>query len=126
MKLEVSVGEAIDKYTILCIKYETIKDDKKLINIIKEKNEIACVLSENNYLIPYENEIKKLKKINQKLWNIEDKIREKEAKKEFDYEFIELARSVYITNDERFELKKQINQKTNSNFKEEKSYVKYD
>ena len=68
---------------------------------------------------------RKLKQINETLWEIEDMLREKESNKEFDNEFIELARSVYKTNDNRFEIKNKINNKTNSDIKEEKSYKKY-
>lgn len=125
MILEVSVGEAIDKYTILQIKSEKITNDSKLMNIVKEKNLIALALNDNGYLHSFDDEIKELKTVNQILWNIEDKIRIKEANKQFDEEFIELARSVYITNDKRFEIKNKINQKTNSSIKEEKSYAVY-
>lgn len=125
MILEVSVGEAIDKYTILQIKSEKITNDIKLTNIVKEKNLIAISLNENGYLHKFDNYVKELKTINEILWNIEDKIRIKESNQEFDQEFIQLARSVYITNDKRFEVKNKINQETNSVIKEEKSYVKY-
>lgn len=125
MMVEVSVGEVIDKYTILVIKYEKIKDNDKLINIIKEKNILSLSLSNNNYFILFENEIKELKTINEKLWDIEDKIRIKESKMEFDDDFIKLARSVYITNDMRFAIKNKINKFSNSNIKEEKSYSGY-
>ena len=125
MKLQVSVGEAIDKLTILDIKSEKIKDDFKLMNIVKEKAEIAITLNEHGYLHKFQSYYKELKEINEKLWDIEDKIRDKEFKKSFDFEFIELARSVYITNDKRFEIKNKINEEANSEFKEEKSYAKY-
>lgn len=125
MMLEVSVGEAIDKYTILQIKSEKITNDAKLMNIVKEKNLIELALNQNNYFHPFQSEIKELKSINEILWDIEDKIRIKEANNKFDSEFIELARSVYVTNDKRFEIKNKINQKTNSSIKEEKSYAKY-
>jgi len=125
MKLQVSVGEAIDKYTILQIKSEKIKDEAKLINIVYEKNLIAIELNEHGYLHKFDTYIKELKTINETLWDIEDKIRDKELNKSFDFEFIELARSVYITNDKRFEIKNKINQENNSLIKEEKSYAKY-
>jgi len=123
MIIEASVGEVIDKYTILVIKSERIKDDNKLANIIKEKNTLFFSLNENDYLNIFESEIKKLKEINEKLWDIEDKIRIKESKMEFDYEFIELARSVYISNDIRFSIKNKINKLSNSTIREEKSYA---
>lgn len=123
MMIETSVGEVIDKYTILDIKSERIKDDNKLINIVKEKNSLLLILNDNNYLDLFENEIKELKQVNEKLWDIEDRIRIKESKLEFDTEFIELARSVYITNDMRFSIKNKINKLSNSNIREEKSYA---
>ena len=125
MKLEVSLGEAIDKMTILDIKKKNITNPDKQANVIKENDYIVNELRQNGYINLCWDEIIELREINQALWDIEDKIREKESKKQFDSEFIELARSVYITNDERFEVKKRINEKCNSSFKEEKSYVKY-
>lgn len=125
MMVEVSIGEVIDKYTILDIKSEKIKDENKLTNIIKEKNILSISLSENNYFTLFQTEIKELKTINEKLWDIEDKIRIKESKMEFDYEFIELARSVYISNDIRFSIKNKINKLSNSTIREEKSYSGY-
>jgi len=125
MMVEVSVGEVIDKYTILDIKSEKIKDKDKLTNIIKEKNILSLSLSEHNYFILFSTETNELKIINEKLWDIEDRIRIKEFKMEFDDEFIELSRSVYITNDIRFNIKNKINKLSNSNIVEEKSYFKY-
>jgi hypothetical protein len=125
MMLEVSVGEAVDKYTILTIKEDCIKDERKLLNIKKERIEIENSLISQGYFYRFIDEMTDLTKVNKTLWDIEDQIRIKEANKEFDQEFIELARSVYITNDKRFEIKNQINQKSNSNLKEEKSYAKY-
>lgn len=123
MKIEVSIGEIVDKLSILQIKQDNINDISKLINI---KNEYfylhEIVFAELN--IHMEDYIPLLN-INQKLWNIEDNIRVKEKKQEFDNEFIELARSVYITNDKRAELKREINIKYGSKFVEEKSYEKY-
>lgn len=125
MMVEVSVGEVIDKYTILEIKQERIIDDKKLVNIAKEKSALLLTLQDYNYLSKFSEEIKELKSINEKLWEIEDKIRLKELNREFDNDFIELARAVYITNDKRFEIKNKINQMCNSSLREEKSYEKY-
>lgn len=125
MMVEVSVGEAIDKYTILEIKQERIMDDKKLVNIAKEKSALLLTLQDYDYLSKFSEEIKQLKNINEKLWEIEDKIRLKELNREFDNDFIELARAVYITNDKRFEIKNKINQICNSSLREEKSYEKY-
>jgi len=125
MKIDISDGELLDKVTILQIKSEKITDDNKLKN----------VLTELNHLLPYKNDIVakynindlyiSLLEINEKLWKIEDDIRDKERNKIFDQEFVELARSVYLTNDERSRIKKLINQKTKSTFVEEKSYEEY-
>lgn len=123
MKIEVSNGEIIDKYTILMIKSNKIKDELKLKNIENEKNSLIDICK---IIIDFSSELfQNLLEINQKLWIIEDKIREKEKNKEFDEEFISLARSVYKTNDIRAEIKKNINLKTESKFIEEKSYEKY-
>jgi hypothetical protein len=123
--VEVSIGEAVDKATILSIKSEKIKDSSKLININKELSYLLDIL-ERDYEITNTNELfVKLKSVNENLWVIEDSIRDKEFNKEFDSVFIELARSVYITNDERFNIKKTIDSVYGSNFSEEKSYKKY-
>jgi hypothetical protein len=123
MKIEVSNGEITDKLSILQIKKDNINNEDKLKNIIKEFNYLYNIVF-NDLNIDL-NDYNNLLIINKKLWDIEDNIRNKERNKEFDYEFIELARLVYITNDERSEVKKLINLKTNSNFVEEKSYEKY-
>lgn len=128
MKVEISIGEVIDKITILNIKNKKIKDSNKLINIQKELNYLINSIK-SSYDIDFYNSkdenIIKLQSINEKLWLIEDNIRIKEYKKEFDGEFIDLARNVYKTNDERADVKKQINIKYNSDFIEEKSYENY-
>ena len=124
-KVSVSVGEVFDKITILQIKKDKIKARNKLININKELNEIETVVEEHKNDKEILSFIKTLKNINLKLWEIEDKIRAKESLKEFDEDFIQLARSVYIVNDKRAEIKKEINLKTNSNLIEEKSYNQY-
>ncbi len=124
-KVSVSVGEVFDKITILQIKKDKIKDRNKLININKELNEIETVVEEHKNDLKILPLIKTLKNTNLKLWEIEDKIRVKESLKEFDKDFIQLARSVYIVNDKRAEIKKDINLKTNSNLIEEKSYKQY-
>ena len=123
MKIEVSIGEIVDKLSILQIKTEMIKDEKKLINVKKEHNYLYDIVF--NKMNIEESDFFDMVSINQKLWKIEDEIRDKESDKEFDDVFINLARSVYITNDERAEVKKKINIKYNSLFVEEKSYIKY-
>ena len=116
----ISVGELFDKLTILEIKRANLKGSQ-LKNIKKEITYLEEVLKNNNLSI--DNEIfLELKNINNNLWNIEDQIRIKESKSEFDNDFITLARSVYIENDKRASLKKKINIKYNSELIEEKSY----
>jgi hypothetical protein len=120
MKIEVSIGEIIDKLSILSIKKDGIKDEKKLLNIKKEHDYLFDIVF--NILEIDNNDFNRIKDINKKLWIIEDQIRIKEKLKEFDHFFIELARSVYITNDLRSDVKKELNIKYGSNFIEEKSY----
>ena len=118
MKIEipVSVGELLDKISILEIK-SLFTDDEYVQKELEELNQIKNTLTQ--YTLEYEIQ---LKKINETLWEIEDKIRQKEKDKEFDNEFIELARSVYITNDKRAELKRKISEETGSHYKEIKLY----
>ena len=121
----VSNGEVIDKYTILLIKKNFIENKEKIDKVNKEIEYLKDLISDllNKYKI--EDEFNNLYEVNKKLWNIEDDIRIKEKNKIFDSKFIELARSVYITNDERSEIKNEINLKTESNIFEVKSYKKY-
>ena len=119
MQIEVSNGEIVDKYTILLIKAEMIKDEDKLVNVKKELSHLADVVLKLN--IKKENK-EQLIKVNLSLWMVEDELRECESAKRFDDYFITLARQVYILNDERAVIKKQINIETNSNLIEEKSY----
>ena len=119
----ISIGELIDKITILEIK-QIYMTGIKLKNINKEMKLLKKILQDKNLEINIDL-IKNLKNINKKLWEIEDNIRIKESKQEFDEEFIKLARSVYIENDKRASIKKEINQKYNSDLVEEKSYKKY-
>ena len=123
INVPISVGELIDKITILEIKKDNLKN-LKLKNILKELSFLRAVLEKNSIFIPDEIFFQ-LKSINLKLWDIEDKIRIKEKNKEFDNEFIELARSVYLNNDRRSETKKELNIMFNSEIIEEKSYEKY-
>ena len=121
LKIPVSTGEIIDKITILEIKQVKIKDNDKLKNVNRELEYLNKLIDASSVAT-----LKiKLMNVNLQLWNIEDRIRLKEKNKEFDEEFIELARSVYITNDERAAVKKQINILTNSELVEEKSYERY-
>ncbi len=119
----ISIGELIDKITILEIKH-IYMTGIKLKNINKEMKLLKNILQDKNLEINIDL-IKNLKKINKNLWEIEDNIRIKESNQEFDEEFIKLARSVYIENDKRASIKKEINQKYNSDLVEEKSYKNY-
>lgn len=119
----ISIGELIDKITILEIK-QIYMTGIKLKNINKEMKLLKNILQDKNLEINIDL-IKNLKNINKKLWEIEDNIRIKESNQEFDEEFIKLARSVYIENDKRASIKKEINQKYNSDLVEEKSYKNY-
>lgn len=122
MEIEVSNGEIVDKLTILEIKKIKILDKNKLSNINKELEYLTKInLSLNVDVVLYE----KLFDINQELWVVENNIRVKENNNQFDQEFINLARKVYILNDKRAEVKREINDVTKSNFVEEKSYEKY-
>lgn len=121
-----SVGELLDKVTILQIKAERISDQAKLENINKELRVLTALWEASPYSQSDLNEnIQALKEVNEALWDIEDRIRDKEKDQNFDQEFIELARSVYFTNDKRAEIKKTINTKTGSELVEEKSYSDY-
>ena len=127
MKVEVSNGELLDKLSILEIKLMNITDEEKLVNIQNEFNELeplAKHLFENNEG-QLQNHYNTLVKINSALWDIEDNIRECERNKDFGEKFIKLARAVYITNDERCEVKKIINVSTGSKLVEEKGYEEY-
>jgi len=121
----VSVGELLDKLTILEIKKMKIKDEEKIIHIEKERS----FLSDKSIEYLKDDKIKEcfdeLLVINSKLWVVEDILRDMEAESRFDNEFIENARLVYKTNDKRFEVKNRINNLTNSVIKEQKSYKKY-
>ena len=123
MKIEVSIGEIIDKLSILQIKTSFIKDDEKLNNVKKEYDYLYNIVF--NEMKIKQSDFFNMVDINQVLWKIEDDIRDKERDKVFDTEFIELARSVYTTNDKRAEIKKKINLKYGSLFVEEKSYSNY-
>ena len=127
MKVEISNGELIDKITILEIKLIEIEDKDKLINIQKEFDILNPLVEElfEKYDGQLQNHYLELAKINGELWDIEDWIRDCEREKRFDKEFVELARSVYITNDKRCEVKKLINILTSSGLVEEKSYKEY-
>ncbi len=126
IKTEVSVGEFLDKLTILQIKSERISDPDKLRNIQHELNIFSKIWDESSFSsAEISDEFARLKAINEKLWDIEDKIRLKEGHSEFDADFVELARAVYFTNDERAQVKRELNLKLGSEIIEEKSYTDY-
>jgi|TARA_R100000231_G_scaffold48864_1_gene41820 hypothetical protein len=125
MQVEISIGELFDKLTILEIKIDKINDPAKLENVTKEWNalneksmDILSIFADSVLF----KKIDQLKNVNEELWWVEDSIRENEKKQIFDKEFVELARAVYKLNDERSEIKRQINLLTKSNIIEEKSY----
>ena len=112
----ISVGELLDKISILEIK-AFLTNNEYVHKELEELNQIKSTITQ--YTLEYEVQLKKL---NETLWKIEDRLREKEKLKEFDEEFIQLARNVYITNDQRAEIKKKINELCNSSYREIKVY----
>ncbi len=121
----ISLGELVDKISILIIKQKNITDETKLDHVKKELDFLQKTLM--NYVQQEEinNYLENLININSKLWNIEDDIRECERKKLFDQSFIDLARNVYFTNDERAKVKNDINKTFGSELVEVKSYEEY-
>ena len=124
MQVEVSVGEVVDKVSILSIKLKKIQNPEKLKNIQKEYDTLVVPMQAAGISVTSD-EFQRLESINLKLWDIEDRIRLKEVAHAFDAEFIELARSVYFINDDRAAVKKEINLKYGSDIIEEKEYVEY-
>ena len=124
MKIDISIGELVDKVTILSIKLEKISDSSKVINVRKEYELLLKSMTDCGIGTESE-EFLTLKDVNLKLWEIEDRIRVKEVEQAFDREFIDLARSIYFINDKRAEIKKRINLATGSELVEEKEFVDY-
>lgn len=124
IKCEISLGELVDKLSILRIKLQKIKDPIKLTHVKNEEQALAATLHSLN-LSNIDHHLQEMISINEILWKIEDDIREFEHSKKFNQEFIELARSVYITNDERFKRKNTINTIYQSGLVEVKSYKEY-
>lgn len=131
INIQIGIGEAFDRLTILEIKKEKISDHEKLKNVEKELEYVKEMVTN---LPKFQDEkdnahvqklISQLKMANEMLWSVEDELREKERKQEFDQDFIILARNVYFNNDKRAEIKKEINLAYGSEFIEEKSYAKY-
>ena len=121
----VSLGELVDKISILHIKNINIKDDEKLKLIREELELLNKTLNKHIKKDDIQNYLDSLIEINSKLWVIEDDIRDCERNKKFDQTFIDLARSVYFTNDKRSEVKLEINKKFGSKIVEVKSYEEY-
>ena len=122
MKIEVSNGEILDKISILEIKKARINSEEKLVNIEKEWMELWPLYEKLVTTDEVAWKYAELKSVNEQLWEIEDEIREWEKREHFGDRFIQLARLVYITNDKRARLKKEINLLTGSELMEEKSY----
>jgi hypothetical protein len=124
--IQVSWGELIDRITILEIKEQRLQSKDAVANV---RNELAALMSIAHGTLGEGAELaalkRELKSVNEVLWEIEDKIRAKEANKSFDREFIELARSVYMNNDKRGDLKRRINVLLNSSLGEQKQYTSY-
>ena len=124
--IPISPGELLDKITILQIKAERIADPAKVANVKIELEMLEKVWSDNvDNDATIEALTAELKSVNEKLWEIEDDIRDEERNKRFGERFIELARAVYVTNDERADAKKRLNLHLNSTIVEEKSYQDY-
>jgi 5-methylcytosine-specific restriction endonuclease McrBC regulatory subunit McrC len=125
MKVEVSNGEFFDKFSILEIKSKRMVNENKLHHVNKEKDILKSIVGDLSYV--FESSVySELHNINNQLWDIEDRIREKGGIEEYDEEFIELSRKIYIMNDERFNLKNKINNITSSEYKEQKSHSSCD
>jgi hypothetical protein len=124
--LQISLGEFLDKLTILQIKAQRIRDPAKKQHINHELGMLEQIWQQFDYQGPsVHRELEHLKEINEVLWDIEEQIRAKETRRVFDDEFIALARRIYLTNDERALIKQQINLKSGSQLREEKSYGYY-
>ena len=125
-KIPVSWGELFDKRTILQIKLKNLKTKSALKNVKTEYDQLSTIFNTNfSKNINAKKLISDLKKVNKKLWNIEDLIRDKERNKAFDKDFIKLARSVYFSNDDLSRIKRTINETFGSELIEEKSYTDY-
>jgi hypothetical protein len=126
IKVPVSPGELLDKITILRIKSRRMTDPGKLANVSVELDALEAVWAASAYAaIDIEGDVQALLAVNERLWSIEDDIRDQERAKLFDAEFIRLARAVYIENDERAAIKRRLNLKLGSALIEEKSYSDY-
>jgi hypothetical protein len=126
IRVPVSPGELLDKITILRIKSQRMADPKKLANVRLELDALEETWRSSAYAgIDVDKDVRALHAVNERLWTIEDDIRDKERAKIFDAEFVLLARAVYIENDERAAIKRRLNLKLGSSLVEEKSYSEY-
>ncbi len=126
IKVPVSPGELLDKITILRIKSRRMTDAKKLANVRLELDALESLWSGSAYArVDVERDVNALLAVNERLWSIEDDIRDKERAQDFGADFIRLARAVYIENDERAAIKRRLNLKLGSALIEEKSYREY-
>jgi hypothetical protein len=126
IKVPISPGELLDKITILRIKSARMTDPEKLANVRRELEALEDTWRSSPYAAAdIEEELSALLQVNERLWTIEDDIRDKERVGTFDADFIRLARAVYVENDERAAIKKRVNRKLGSTLVEEKSYARY-
>jgi Family of unknown function (DUF6165) len=126
IKVPISPGELLDKITILRIKSQRMSDPAKLSNVRLELRSLEDTWNDSAYArVDINADIAALLAVNERLWVIEDDIRDKERAKAFDAEFIRLARAVYVENDERAAIKRRINTQLGSSIVEEKSYREY-
>jgi hypothetical protein len=126
IKVPVSPGELLDKITILRIKSQRMTDPNKLVNVRLELDALEETWESSAYAaVDVDSDVRALLAVNERLWTIEDDIRDKERGKAFDADFIRLARAVYIENDERAAIKRRLNIKLGSSLVEEKSYSDY-
>jgi Family of unknown function (DUF6165) len=126
IKVPVSPGELLDKITILRIKSARMRDASKLANVRTELEALERIWSASPYAaIDVASDVSALLAVNERLWTIEDDIRDKERAQTFDGGFVRLARAVYIENDERAAIKRRLNVKLGSTLIEEKSYAEY-
>ena len=126
IKVAVSPGELLDKITILRIKSQRMDDPAKVANVRRELRDLEATWGASAYAkINIEADVNALLRVNERLWDIEDDIRDKERAQAFDAEFIRLARAVYFENDERAAIKRRINAALGSSIVEEKSYREY-
>jgi hypothetical protein len=126
IKVPVSPGELLDKITILRIKSSRMRDASKLANVRTELEALEQIWSASPYAaVDVASDVGALLAVNERLWTIEDDIRDKERAKKFDADFVRLARAVYIENDERAAIKRRLNVKLGSSLIEEKSYAEY-